>query len=151
MRARLPNGRAMWPAFWLVPTDGPTPPELDIVEVVGSDPSHAYMTVHWDYTKPKTGNASCKLPLPDIDGRFYTYGALWTPTLTTFYIDRKPVALVRTPASMNVRMYMLVNLAVGGRWPGYVDERVAQRASMEIDWIAAYQLDSEGLGGTETK
>ena len=49
-----------------------------------------------------------------------------------------PVGITPTPSSLNVPMYMIVNLAIGGRWPGFVNAETPPETEMQIDWIAAY-------------
>src|SRR5262249_2867895 len=75
--------------------------------------------------------------MPDPGG-FHTYGMLWTPTLTTFYVDGLATLQLPTPQSWNSPMYMIMNLALGG-WGGYVDEN-GLPAQMNVDYGRAYGL-----------
>jgi hypothetical protein len=70
---------------------------------------------------------------------YNTYGMLWSPTTITFYFDGQAVAQEATPADMNVPMYMIANLAVGGAWSGLANGETSQ---MKIDYIRAYSSDA---------
>ena len=113
MRAELPAGAGMWPAFWLVPANNVWPPELDILEKVGSDPSLIHETTH-----SGLGGAnlitSFATRVADTSAGFHTYAVDWEPDTITFYFDGNAIATAATPADMHVPMYMLANLAVGG-------------------------------------
>ncbi|WP_180982590.1 glycoside hydrolase family 16 protein [Methylocella silvestris] len=135
--AKLPVGSAVWPAFWLVPRDKPSPPELDVFEVVGKEPQNVYQTTHWAYPN---GHASCRNAVADLSSRFHLYGALWTSKYIIYLIDRKPVGITITPPHMNDPMYIIVNLGVGGAWPGPVDAATPAQSEMQIEWISAYVI-----------
>ena len=126
MKAQLPAGQGFWPSFWLLPTDGSWPPEIDIFEVLGNDPTTAYFSLHTQ-TGPTT-NAKVSL-LPDLSTGFHTYGLDWQADTIRWYVDGNQVAEAATPADMQKPMYMLLNLAVGdtGSWPGQVRPEPADR------------------------
>lgn len=135
IRARLPGGRGLWPAFWLL-TPGAWPPEIDAMEARGA-PGYA-VHVHW-----RDGDAhqssGCDIPLADGADVFHDFGVLWTPAAIAFYLDRAPVAWIRTKPGFDRPMYMLANLAVGG-WAGAPDDTTAFPATFAIDRIAAWTL-----------
>ncbi len=139
IRAELASGQGMWPAFWLLPADGSWPPEIDVVETLGRDPTTAYTTVHTNergyhaYTTDTTA-------MPDTSQGFHTYGASWRPDAIDFYIDGQFVWGIATPSDLHSPMYMLANLAVGaqGSWPG---PAAGETATIRIDHIRAYQFD----------
>ena len=136
IRARVPAGNGLWPAFWLLPADGGWPPEIDVMEILGRDTATVYQSIH-SGAAPTQGIPS-KVPA-SADG-FHRYGALWTPQTVDFYIDGAKVGSVPTPADMHKPMYLLANLAVGGSWPGYPDASTQFPARMEIDYIRAWQF-----------
>jgi beta-glucanase (GH16 family) len=133
MRAKLPSGKGVWPAFWLLPADLGWPPEIDVMESIG-DASEVYMTAH-----------SKALELPstktDLDpDAFHTFAVSWDPKQLIWFIDGREVKRQPTPADMNKPMYMLANVAVGGGWPGNPDETTPWPARMSIDYIRAYRF-----------
>jgi beta-glucanase (GH16 family) len=140
MRAQLPAGQGLWPAFWLLPSNGSWPPEIDIMEVLGNDPSKLYTTTHTEETGSHT-MSSQGTTVADMSSGYHTYGVDWEADKITFFFDGKQVYQVDTPADMHQPMYMIANLAVGGSWPGYVDGTTPLPANMNIDWIRAYSSD----------
>lgn len=141
LRARIPAGKALWPAFWLLPQDKSWPPEIDVFEVVGQHPDVIVQTTHW--RDPSSGNrrvSSCRTRLPGASEGFHQYGVLWTPERMVYYIDRRPVAHFSTPPGLDQPMYLLMNLAVGGTMVGRADEDTPMPAALAIEWVAAYQL-----------
>ena len=139
--SQIPAGKAIWPAFWLVPTNGSTPPELDVLESLGHKPDEIYSTLHWNYQDPKNGHQECKRVVSGATTRSVIYGVLWTPEMIVYYTDRVPVQMVRNHPSMRKPMYVILNLAVGGNWPGKIGPDTPAEARMIIDWVAAYQLN----------
>jgi beta-glucanase (GH16 family) len=143
IRAEVPAGRGLWPAFWLLPTDGSWPPELDVMEVLGHDTSTLHTTVHSRVagTRPSwVGHfeSTAATTVPDTASDFHTYGALWGPDRIAWYFDGREVFSAATPPDMNKPMYMVANLAVGGDWPGRPDASTSFPATLKIDYIRAY-------------
>ncbi len=138
MRARLPAGRGLWPAFWLLNADGVWPPELDILEQLGRDPSTVYATAHSNAGGQRTSDGK-GVPVGDTTQAFHVYAAYWTPSQIAWYFDGRRIFQTATPADMNRPMYLLVNLAVGGGWPGDPDASTPLPARMEVDYVRAYR------------
>jgi beta-glucanase (GH16 family) len=137
MRAQLPAGQGLWPAFWLLPENGSWPPEIDVMEMLGNDPSVYYTSVH-SGTAANEINAGQADAVPNTSTGYHTYGVDWEPDFITYYFDGQQVYKTATPSDMNVPMYMIANLAVGGYWPGNVDGTTPLPANMNIDFIRAY-------------
>jgi len=135
IRAKLPEGRGLWPAFWMLEKDGGWPPEIDILEQLGGH--DVFQTVH-QTNSGKPVEVGFKLHLPTATTRFHAYGLLWTPERLVWFIDRRQAATTKTPAGLDRPMYLLLNLAVGGDWPG---EPTAIRwpAKFQIDYVRAYR------------
>jgi len=136
--ARLPAGKGMWPAFWLMPVDGvwPQAGEIDIVEGLG-DPRTIFCTVIAGKTQVQ---AKVRLDF-DASAAFHRYGLLWTPETLTWYVDRLRVAATATPPELRDRdMYMIANLAIGGAWGGYPDAQTRFPARYTIRRITAWPL-----------
>jgi len=138
MRARLPPGKGLWPAFWLLPVKQGWPPEIDIMEVLGKDMHKLYTTV----LQKKFVNGSRVTQkvtmVDDMSADFHTYGVSWQADAIRWYFDDRQIAVAPTPAELNTPMYILANLAVGGRWGGDPDSSTHFPAIMEIDYIRAY-------------
>jgi serralysin len=136
MRAQLPAGQGLWPAFWLLPTDHSWPPEIDVVEMLGNQVNTDYTTVHSNSISG--GSNGQGNTVANTTTGYHTYGVDWEPDNITFYFDGQQVDKVPTPADMHKPMYMLANLAVGGSWPGSPDASTHLPADMNIDYIRAY-------------
>lgn len=142
MRAKLPEGKGLWPAFWLLPADGSWPPELDVMEMLGDQPDILFSTIH---TKQSGSHSqtSKAIPVDDMTDGFHTYGVDWQRDTITYYFDGVAVWEVPTPADMHEPMYVIANLAVGGIWPGSPNGSTAFPAEMVIDYIRAYEPAAE--------
>jgi len=139
MRAELPAGAGMWPAFWLLPANNSWPPELDILEAVGSNPGLIYETTHSGVGGPNVA-VGFVVRVPDTSAGFHTYSVDWEPTRITWYFDGNAVASAPTPADMHVPMYMLANLAVGGakNFGGTTNAQTPLVDHLLIDYIRVY-------------
>jgi beta-glucanase (GH16 family) len=141
VRAQIPSGDGLWPAFWLLPANNSWPPEVDIMEVYGNNPGTVYNSYH-----SMDGSAFMQPTyLGDLSSGFHTYGFNWTPSTMTWYVDGSQTAQIATPADMNTPMYMLINLAVGGNW-GWPDATTQFPANFRIDYVHVYSLSSGVFG-----
>jgi len=136
IRARLPKGAGLWPAFWLLPASGEWPPEIDVLEVLGQDPTTVHQTLHWG-SSDRHLMEHAQTVIADTSQDFHTYGVEWTEKTIRWFIDERETARAPTPADLHQPMYLLVNLAVGGHWPGKVAPK-AVPAQLEIDYIRVY-------------
>jgi beta-glucanase (GH16 family) len=139
MRARLPRGRGLWPAFWLLPQDHSWPPEIDIVEVLGHEPTRFFGSAHTMAAGERRA-AIRDAEVGDLSDGFHTFALSWRPDRLRWHVDGRPVVDLPTEPDMHRPMYMLANLAVGGAWPGDPDASTPFPATMAIDHIRAYQF-----------
>jgi beta-glucanase (GH16 family) len=146
MKAELPSGAGLWPAFWLLPKDQSWPPELDVMEQLGQDPNKFYATVHSAASGDHT-QVSTPISTSDLTTGFHTYGVDWEADNITWYLDGKQVFEAATPADLHSPMYMIVNLAVGGYWPGSPTSAGEFPATMQVDYIHAYSAKPDGATG----
>lgn len=139
VKAQLPSGQGFWPAFWLLPADNTWPPELDIFEVLGNDPTTLYASTH-TMESGKKGGTGAAVTVSDTSTAFHTYAVNWQADYITWYVDGAAVARAATPADMHKPMYMLLNLAVGdtGSWPGATNASTPSEGHMLIDYVRAY-------------
>jgi beta-glucanase (GH16 family) len=137
MRAQLPAGQGLWPAFWLLQADMSWPPEIDAMEVLGHDMTTLYTASHTNETGSHTSKGGT-IKVPDMSAGYHTYGVDWQADYITYYFDGNEVWKTATPSDMHEPMYMIANLAVGGYWPGMVNSTTPFPAQMKIDYIRAY-------------
>jgi len=144
IKAQLPSGQGLWPAFWLLPENGQWPPEIDVLESIGNN-SQFYTTIHANSLANGYENDGAQtVPNP---GGFNTYAVDWEPDYTTFYIDGKQVYQAATPKDLNLPQYLIANLAVGGNWPGDPNSSTHFPAQYNISWIKAYQSNAALAAG----
>lgn len=139
MRAKIPSGKGLWPAFWLYSSEPGHSDEIDIMEAIGHDPHTIHMTQHyWDWRLQKTKSIHGQHTGIDYSKDFHLYGMWWTPEKIVWYVDGTPYHQSRE-AIPNNPMFILVNMAVGGSWPGSPTPSTAFPASYDIDYIRIYQ------------
>jgi beta-glucanase (GH16 family) len=138
VRARLPKGRGLWPAFWLLPATGKWPPEIDVLEVLGHDTRRVYMTNHWSEGAGRRGKNEQHYDSPEeLSADFHTYAVRWEPGEIVWYVD----GVERARSTEHVPeepMYVLANLAVGGDWPGMPDDTTPFPSRMEVEYVRVY-------------
>ena len=125
MRAKIPVGIGVWPAFWMLADDGGWPPEVDIMEGRGQRPGDIVMTTHWRIPETqRVERCGFDFSVPDAATAFHDYGVLWQPDRITYFIDRQPMSEIKVPVGFHDPMYMIVNLAMGSKTfegVGFVD------------------------------
>lgn len=139
MRARLPGGQGLWPAFWLLNQhDHDRQPEIDVVEMVGRDPHTVYHTYHYYENWVLRSTPSFPVTGPDYSADFHTYGMRWEPGRITWYVDGRETHRLDDGNVSWEEMYLIVNLAVGGVWNGNADGSTPSPARFTIDYIRAF-------------
>ncbi|MBB6053369.1 family 16 glycosylhydrolase [Armatimonas rosea] len=139
IRARFPAGKGIWPAFWLLPNDKSWPPEIDILEILGHDPTCIYFTNHWRTVAGTVQNEQGRLRGLDFSKEFHTITLVWKPDVLIWSVDG--VERFRTKEHVPQKpMFVLANLAIGGDWPGFPDATTPFPAKMEIDYIRVWAL-----------
>jgi len=140
VRAKLPRGRGLWPAFWLVPSDASWPPEIDVFENIG-EPSVLYHTYHFNGPSGDKSKDGRRVSYPGVDFSedFHTYAVAWSPGRLVWYFDGREVFRVEGEHVSDKPMYILMNLAVGGYWPGPPDAATQFPAHMEIDYVRVFE------------
>jgi beta-glucanase (GH16 family) len=141
MRAKLPGGPGVWPAFWLdanVPK-GTSGPEIDVIEYYGQFPDSYRASTHVWRDGKSIGGDSIKIDVParSLETGYHLYGVSIDPKDTIFYLDRKEVTRLPTKPEFLLPVYMLVDLGAGGGWP---IEGMPDPSVMSVDYVRAYKL-----------
>ena len=135
-RAFVPAGQGMWPALWMLPSDNSWPPELDVLEVVGKDTHTGAFTWYSVDGKPHPSPTYKTFPF-DLASDWHVYGVDREPSGITWYVDGKPIS--STDQQLDGRpMYLVMNLAVGGVWPGAPDATTPFPNTFSIDYVRAW-------------
>lgn len=140
IRAKFPAGRGLWPAFWLMSADRSWPPEIDIVEVLGHRPARAHFTVHYGDRRDGLREKGVARSVPATNRGVHTYAVDWRPGSITWYMDGKQMWRYTDEAGIpHEKMYLLLNLAVGGDWPGNPDSDTRFPAAVEVKHVRVWQ------------
>ncbi|MDG5816615.1 family 16 glycosylhydrolase [Chitinispirillales bacterium ANBcel5] len=154
VRAKLPGGRGMWPAIWMLPTDWeygewPGSGEIDIMEYVGFDPNKIHWTVHTEaYNHMNNTERGSSDIFDDPENNFYTYAIEWFEDRIHFFVDDelhftfgKEDNATYSEWPFDKRFHLLLNIAVGGNWGGLegVDDGIFPQR-MEIDYVRVYEM-----------
>jgi beta-glucanase (GH16 family) len=152
-RIKLPAGRGLWPAFWALgqgaDTQGwPRCGEFDIMENLGKDPFTVYGSLHGPQPGARDGQYGLTAAVrskTSLAAAFHVYGVTWSPDRIVFTLDGASYA-TRTPASLargqkwvfNQPFFLLLNVAVGGQWPGQPGAGTRFPATMLVDWVRVF-------------
>ncbi|MEW2314620.1 RICIN domain-containing protein [Streptomyces bauhiniae] len=145
-RMKIPRGQGMWPAFWMLgtPVNWPDSGEIDVMENVGFEPSTVHGTIHGPGYSGSGGiGAGYSLPNGQaFADAFHTYAVDWAPDSITWTVDGN-VYQRRTPADLggktwvfNKPFFLILNLAVGGYWPGDPDGSTQFPAQLVVDSVS---------------
>jgi beta-glucanase (GH16 family) len=139
IRARVPAGRGLWSAFWLLPASRASVPEIDVVEILGHRPATARLHLHY-----RGRHGSERAPGKTVnDARlaagWHTFSIDWRPRKLIWSIDGIRRWSVRGRAVPSTRMYLLANLAVGGDSPGAPDASTRFPSRLGIDYIKVWR------------
>lgn len=156
VRARLPHGRGVWPAIWMLPSEwryGPWPQsgEIDIMEFVGYVPDTVYGTVHTERFNHILGTqVSGRISGSTWSHDFHVYSIAWDPEKIDFLVDDELYLTFHNPHTgygawpFDQDFYLILNVAVGGNWGGKmgVDESIWPQ-KMLVDYVRVYQFPDQ--------
>lgn len=142
--AKVPAGKGLWSAFWLLPSFDQWPegiailPEIDVMEYLGNEGNTYHTTLHTNQNGPLESHPYQHTLKTDPSEDFHLYSVIWTSKKVEWYFDGNLVASHNTPRDYTEPVHFLLNLAVGGTWPGRPDSRTSFPATYSIDYVRAY-------------
>lgn len=147
-RIKLPLTQGMWPAFWMLPTENvygiwPKSGEMDIMEMIGKKPGQAVGTLHTGLPHTFISGYYDLPPGETFADTFHVFAMEWEPDSVTFFVDGIQYHQL-TPneispwAPFQEDFHLILNLAVGGIWPGPVDSTTVFPQTMEVDYVRVY-------------
>jgi beta-glucanase (GH16 family) len=148
IRAKLPIGKGIWPALWMLGNDistvnWPKCGEIDIMEIIGSEPSTLHGTIHWDNNGHASYGNSTKLTAGTFADEFHVFSIIWDDQTIKWLLDDVQFnAADISPAGLSEfhhPFFFIFNVAVGGNWPGYPDATTVFPQRMWVDYIRVFQ------------
>jgi beta-glucanase (GH16 family) len=140
MRAKIPKGKGLWPAFWLLPSAQEPLPEIDIMEVLGDATRKLEVHLHYKDAQGQRQTVGSSIATKDLARNWHVYGVNWSKDAVVWYLDGIEVwRYEKAPGIPNEQMYLLINLAVGGNWPGDPDAKTHFPADFLIDYVRVWR------------
>ncbi len=180
-RARVPWGKGLWPALWMLPVDDAyggwaASGEIDLMEIVGEKPHEVLNSIHFGSTFPGRELITTVHALPEVSlvSDWHTYAVEWEPGEIRFFVDevqtcrydhwwscsktkdgagvapKKEAELNPWPAPFDRPFYLLMNVAVGGNFPGAPNPQTKFPAELVVDYVRVYHR-AGGPGETKPR
>ena len=150
-RAKLPKGQGIWPALWMLGNNIGTTPwpacgEIDIMELLGHEPQKTYGTIHWGAAGGASTHIGGNYSLSSLtfNDKFHLFSLKWEADKMTFLID-DVVYFTANKSQVNgdypfdKPFFFIMNLAVGGNWPGNPDATTVFPQRMIVDYVRVFQ------------
>jgi beta-glucanase (GH16 family) len=152
-RIKIPAGQGMWPAFWMLGNDitsngWPKCGEVDIMENIGKEPGTVHGSLHGPSTTGRTSDVTAPFSLPaahNFADDFHLYAVEWEPGTIRFYVDTALYATFNSsqwPTGgtwvFDHPFFVIINVAVGGDWPGPPDGTTVFPQQMLVDYVRVY-------------
>jgi beta-glucanase (GH16 family) len=154
IKAKLPFGKGLWPAIWMLPSDWiyggwAASGEIDIMELLGHEPNKVYGTLHYggEYPNNVMSGTSFTLQQNYFFNDFHFFTLEWDTTEFRWYVDGIQYQAQTNwwtsngtyPAPFDQRFHILLNVAVGGNWPGNPDQTTIFPQTMTVDYVRVYK------------
>jgi beta-glucanase (GH16 family) len=148
-RIKIPGGKGMWPAFWLLGDDiasagWPACGEIDVMEHIGRDPNGVFGTIHGPGYSGAQGVSKRLDAGADVSEGFHVYAVEWSPGSIRWYFDGEEYSAASASDipgkawAFDKGFFVILNLAVGGGWPGPVALDTPFPARMLVDYVRVY-------------
>ncbi|OQX95419.1 hypothetical protein B6I21_05505 [candidate division KSB1 bacterium 4572_119] len=154
IKAKLPYGQGLWPAIWMLPTDWiyggwAASGEIDIMELIGHQPNKVYGTLHYGGAYPNNVHSGDFYTLAEgnFNDNFHVFTLDWDETSFKWYVDgvfyqeqtEWSTEGHDYPAPFDQFFHLLLNVAVGGNWPGNPDASTVFPQRMEVDYVRVFK------------
>jgi beta-glucanase (GH16 family) len=152
-RIKIPAGQGMWPAFWMLgnnitSVNWPACGEIDIMENIGREPGTVHGSLHGPSTVSRTSDATAAFSLPagqNFADDFHLYAIEWEPGTIRFYVDANLYGTFNQAQwstggtwTFDHPFFIILNVAVGGDWPGSPDTSTVFPQQMLVDYVRVY-------------
>jgi beta-glucanase (GH16 family) len=151
IRAKMPVGRGLWPAIWMLPTENkygiwPASGEIDIMEYLGHQPDRVFGTIHWGLNQWGFRSQYYVSQQINFSETFHTYTCIWNENCILFQVDGKDIGIpndrstpLPEPWPFDELFHLILNVAVGGNLPGNPDQNTTFPQTMEVEYVRVYQ------------
>ncbi|HVX49467.1 MAG TPA: family 16 glycosylhydrolase [Chitinophagaceae bacterium] len=151
IRAKLPKGKGVWPALWMLGDNidaagWPACGEIDIMELLGQQPNTVYGTLHWGLNSAahQSKGTSYVLGSGSFDEQFHVYSMVWVQDTVKLLVDDQQYLTVNAQDvaptyPFNDKFFFIFNVAVGGDWPGAPDGTTSFPQRMVVDYVRVFQ------------
>ena len=151
IRAQLPEGQGLWPALWLLGVNQqtvgwPKCGEIDIMEMVGGNGRENTVSANafWDENGVADFSGLHTKPFGTFADKFHVFSLIWTEESLKYYVDDQLYHTLsisqEAKSELQKEMYMILNVAVGGNWPGSPNNTTSFPTSMKVDYIRAFRF-----------
>lgn len=155
VRAKLPQGQGIWPAIWMLPTDWtyggwPRSGEIDLMELLGHEPNKVHGTLHYTNGQGQHRYTGTDYTLPSgtFASGFHVFALEWEANAFRWYVDghlyqtqTQWTGVAPYPAPFDQRFHLLLNLAVGGNWPGNPNASTVFPQQMVVDYVRVFEKE----------
>ena len=139
IRARVPAGKGLWSAFWLLPADRRSKPEIDVMEILGHRPETLEMHLHYRDREGHARQRGREWRDRGLRRGWHRFAVDWRPGRLAWLVDGVVRWRVRGKAVPSERMYLVANLAVGGEWPGAPNAATRFPSALVIDHVKVWR------------
>lgn len=154
IRALMPHGKGLWPALWMLgenitSVSWPACGEIDIMEMIGNDNNSlekiVHGTIHYDNNGHAEAGGSHTLSTGSLVTSYYVYTIIWDETSIRWYIDdflyHQENITSADKSEFHQNFWFIMNVAVGGNWPGSPNEATIFPQRMKVDYIRVFQKE----------
>lgn len=154
IRAKMPIGQGIWPAFWMLPARisygaWPASGEIDIMEYLGHEPNRVHGTLHYGASQSEHQYTGTSYVLEEgtFADDFHVFSIIWEAESIRWFVDgieyqeqtEWNTGNAEYPAPFDHAFYLIINVAVGGDWPGRPDETTVFPQQLLVDYVRIYQ------------
>jgi len=155
IRAKTPTQQGVWPAIWMLPTNWeygswPQSGEIDIMESVGHKNKTVHGTLHYGPKWPNNKNTGAHVETEeDLEDKFHVYSVEWEDGEIRWYLDdvlystKTRADLSPHPWPFDKEFHLILNLAIGGNWPGSPDDNTVFPKYMFVDYVRVYEKEKK--------
>lgn len=162
IRAKMPTGQGIWPALWMMPEDEqnygtwPVCGEIDIMELLGNKPEEIHGTLHFGEPHQQLQGTVNLGSEGNFTDDYHVYAIEWQPGKIDWYLDGELFHTASDwfskktdspedyayPAPFDQDFYIIMNISVGGNWPGNPDDTTVFPQQMAVDYVRVYEKET---------